>query len=313
MMHEPKVTREIHPANKFMWVVRTYLDLITNNVNLVAGEGLKTLYTLSNGCDTLNDDGIRMITEKADRMGLIPNTLSGFMVSSILKNCKLYANELVSLINDRILAISNGDAVNPSPTLKYSPAMARREYYVPTIGFMKRAQRAIVQDTWGSQFDKSRPAAVTINDVATDASMLLHQLEMTEGHDYPDQTSFGALAKLAMDLNELIDSEAYYATKNQDYKPRVVGALTILWVIGKLLYGDLGARPLLKDINLTNLDNKITMTDGTLASIPFPIQQTMGVFNETSATGTSLKGSMYLAAVSGAAFYSNAGNKIYEG
>lgn len=311
MNREPSITRQISPANSFLWAVRCFIDLITREETLIYGNGLRRLYSLVNGPATLSDLDIIAITEKSEKMGLIPHNLYFFMMSSILKNCKFYGIELVKMIDSRIVDIANGDIVNPNPTLKYSPAMGRRYFYTPPIAFLQRLENAIEVDTFSKQIMGITPSA-SINDLAVDASMILSRMQITEGHIHQTESSWGLLSKLVRDLEYILISEATYRIEDQDYRSRARSALSILWVITKLLYGDLNIKPLPKDINLVDLNLKISMTDGTLAAIPFPIKQTMEVFKEEGPSGISMKGRMYLSAISAAAFYRNNGVRHSE-
>lgn len=299
----PSITQDIEPAPPVLWAVKSYLDLISRDDALVYGPGLKRLYTMSSGLATYNDEDIDAATAKAEKMGLIPFSLHSFMMTSILKNCFLYGGVLSDLINERIVSIANGDVQNPEPTVKYSPIAARRHFYVPPATFIKRALKAINEDTgyhtnWGGH-----PNVTTVQDVANEADFILTQMTGNEGHIFPGESSFGALAKVVSGLLGILEMESTYPSDSLDYRRRSRGALKILWFIAKLLLGDLSVRPERKDINLVDLERKIHMADGTLAAIPFPIPQSIALFNEYgSSSGVSMKGRFYLAAVSAAAF-----------
>ena len=104
-------------------------------------------------------------------------------------------------------------------------------------------------------------------------------------------------------LVNILAIQAEYPYEQQDYRVKSRSILTILWVITKLLYGDLTIRPQSKDVNMVDLDSKITISDGTLAAIPFPTKQTVTTFSEEGPGGLTVKGRLYLSAVATASFY----------
>ena len=303
MTIEPLISQQIKSANKFLWAVKTYLDLISRDDSLVYGSGLKRLYALSSGVSTLNESDIEAIAAKAERLNLIPNNLHGFMVSSILKNIELYAKELQRMINSRIVDISNGDVKNPDPLFKFSAEEARRYYYTPPASFLVRLQKALIEDTNITSYSFSNPVVNSLQDVANDADILLTRMQIDEGHLLPVETSWGALSRAVDGVVERLESEAKYAIPDQDYRIRARGGLKILWFIGKLLMGDLSVKPLRKDVNLVDISGTLNLTDGTLAALPFPLPETVNVFSDFDGKGLSMKGRFYLSAVSGAAFY----------
>ena len=303
MTIEPLISHQIQPANKFLWAVKTYLDLISKDDPLVYGSGLKRLYAMTSGIATLNDSDIEAIVSKSERLNLIPQNLHGFMTSSILKNIELYGRELQRLINDRIVSIANGDISNAVPFLKFSAVEARRFFYVPPTTFINRLQKALIDDTGYHGYGSGQPQVNTFQDVANDAVVLLTQMQINEGYSTPTQTSWGALTKCVEGLVETLESEAKYPVPDRDYRIRARACLKILWFIAKLLIGDLTVKPLRQDVNMVDLDQRLNLSDGTLASIPFPLPQTVSLFSDDDGRGITLKGRFYLSAISAAAFY----------
>jgi len=74
--------------------------------------------------------------------------------------------------------------------------------------------------------------------------------------------------------------------------------LRILWVIAKMVYGDVIASPLLRDMNVGLRMNKCFVTDGTAAALPWPTANTMRMYVEEYTRGTSPRAKAYLDAVS---------------
>jgi len=303
MNREPLVSQELEPANPTLWAVKSYLDLISRDDRLVYGDGLKRLYVMSTGLATYNEDEIEAATRKAEKMGTIPNGLYGFMIQSILKNCFLYGKVLADLIYERITSIANGDIRNPNPRVKFSPESARRYYYVPSADFVGKALKAINEDCFASNSIFSpRPTVTSIQDVANQADFILTQMQVDEGHIFPQVSTFGAIDKVIDSLLYILENEQKYPTSDADYKTRSRGALKILWFIAKLLLGDLTIVPDRKDLCAVDLEHKLAMTDGTLVAIPFPIPQSMTLFSDNDHLGVSMKGRIYLSAVAAASF-----------
>lgn len=301
MSAEAPVTYMIAPANKFLWAVKSYLFLLERKDPLPYGEGMKKLYSMSSGIATLLDGDIDLITVKSERMGLIPKNLDAFMMKSIIKNCKFYAERLAEMIENRVVAIAEGRVKNPEPRLKYSPVAARRSFYLPPTNLLKRIDQAIAADVPQGRWDNAAPVP-SLNEVSQDAIVILSRMQVNQGHIFPNQSSFGATTKIARDLVEAISRELSPYNERYDYSLRARSALTILWMIGKLLYGDLTIHPERYEINDIDIGKKLSITDGTLAAIPFPIQQTIEFFNENGPGGLSLKAHKYLSAVSAASF-----------
>jgi hypothetical protein len=305
MSAEPLISQEIQPANAFLWVVKTYLDLISRDDRLVYGSGLKRLCALQSGLDSLNDDDIEAVVAKAEKLNLIPNNLNGFLESAVLKNIELYGRELNTIIQERIIAIGNGDVRNPDPLLKFSSDEARRYYYTPPVTFLQRLQRALNQDTGGLTSSDNGSVAVSIQDVANDADILLTRMQIEQGHLTQVESAWGAVSACATRLVSVLENESAYPVLGRDYRVRARGALKILWFIAKVLMGDLTITPLPKDINLVDLQMVLKISDGTLAAIPLPVASTIGVFCDDDVHDVSMKGRMYLSAVSSAVFYKN--------
>lgn len=314
MTQEPIVTQIISPPNNLLMAIKAYINLITKNEPLIPGPGVSKAFALMNGVNSFNDEAMVAIAAKAERMNLIPKNLTSVMNFCIAKNCKIYADALVDMINDRIISISNGDIVNPAPRLHYNPISARRYYYTPPVALLERIQRALLNNAYRNPWETNPDeGGCTLTDVCTDALLLLNQMEMNEGRNYPNQTAFGKLNSVVLMLRNVTLDESRYLVQDLDYTKRIRPALTILWVIAKLMYGDLATNPLPKDINLADVSESITMCDGTLASIPFPTRKTIEMFNEYGREKLSIKGRTYLAAVSGAEFYKGSRNKTdYE-
>jgi len=306
---EPLISQQFKSANRFLWAVKTYMDLISRDGPLVYGIGLKRLFVMKSGVATFNDGDIQAITDKSEKLKLIPHNLTTFMTSCVVKNIELYGKELQRLIQKRIVQISNGEVRNPDPLFKFSAEEARRYFYIPPITFIQRLQKALAEDLDNrGRYSFSQPAVVTLQNVADDADILLTRMQIEEGHLSPTETSWGALVKVIEQLIEILERESRYSTTDQDYKLRSRPSLRILWFIGKLLLGDLTPAPARRDINLVDLDTKLTMSDGTLASIPFPLPQTVEIFSDfdgQNKTGVSMKGRFYLSAIAAAAFYRN--------
>lgn len=302
MSVEPLVSQQIKSTNKFLWVIRTYLDLLSRNDQLVYGSGLKRLFVLSQATVTFNDTEVQAMVDKAEEMRLIPGNLQGFMMTCILKNIQLYGKELQRVIQNRMVGISNGDVRNPDPLYKFSADEARRHFYTPPVPFIERLLKAIESE------DRN---AVTLQDIANDAEMLLTRHQIDEGHLMPITTAWGALAKAIEGLTGILELEANYPIPERDYRNRARPALKILWFVAKLLMGDLTVRPLDKDVNLVDIQRKLSFTDGTLAAIPFPLPGTVELFQDNDHHGISLKGRIYLSATSAAAFYRGPSSEDY--
>jgi hypothetical protein len=300
-MTEPLVSQVIKSPNRYLRAVKTYIDLISRDVPLVYGSGLKRLYALSSGVATLNDEQIEGIAAKSEALNLIDYNPNHFMMKCIFKNISLYGQELKRMINARIISISNGDVRNPDPAVKFSADEARRFYYLPPASFIKRLQK-VLADRVDAKYITTH-VGPSFSEVCNDAVFLQSRMQLQEGHMSPNESSWGALMNVVEGLADLLESEAKYVLVDDNYKDVARPALTIMLFIGKALMGDLTDAPLRKDINLVDLEGKLNLTDGTLASVPFPLRQTVSVFADNDHHGVSLKGRDYLSAVSSAAFY----------
>lgn len=296
MILEPTVSQQVHPAHPLLWAVKTYLDLITKEEPLHYGSGLKRLYAMTCGIATLNDEDVEGITQKALGMNLIPHSLRTFMMKSITTNCKLYGDVLSALIQDRILGIANGDVVNPAPLLNYSPVNARRYFYTPPNTLLIQIDKALRDANY---YDA---AHTVMSSVATDAMLVLNRMTKSEGNITPDSTSYGLLGKVLVGLTDLLERETYETIDTYEYRKNARPALTILWVLAKMLMGDLTLMPLAQDINAVDLQHRLRFTDGTLASLPYPTVGTVMVFQDEEVYDMSMKGQMYLSAISVASF-----------
>jgi hypothetical protein len=232
-------------------------------------------------------------------------SLQGFMVQSIVKNISLFSKELQNVINERIVGISNGDIRNPAAIYKGNPDEARRYYYTPPVTFIARLQKALVDDIKFAHLRTNSPVVIKLQDIANDADMILGRMQLEEGHMTPTETAWGALVTCVERLVEITESEARYAVAEMDYKTRARAAMKILWFIAKVVMGDLTSQPVRRDRNLIDLDQNLNLSDGTLASIPFPLRETVQLFSDNDGRGISMKGRTYLAAMSAAAFYRN--------
>lgn len=303
MITQPPISRETKPAHKFLWAVKTYLDLISRNDPLVPGAGLKRLYVMSSGISTFNESDIEGIVAKAERLKILPMNLYGFMISAVLKNCFIYGKELQAIINGRILDIANGRISNPAPTAVFDASRARREFYVPPATLIKRIDKALRDNYAGSNFVLSGSMVTQLQDVANDADLVLSQMQGNEGFISNTESSWGALANAVNELTNNLERESLYGTVNTDYRRSSRSSLKILWVIAKILMGDLTIRPKAEDMGLVDLDKSLSFTDGTLAAIPFPLQETARLFSDNDGNGVTMKGRMYLSAVSNASVY----------
>lgn len=296
-------SNQLSISNPTLWAVKTYLDLISKPDRLVPGSGIRRLYSLSHGLSTLNETDIIDMTEKSMKLGLIPKDLTGFMTVAVLRNCHIYGGLVSDIINDRIIGIANGDVYNQSGSVRSNEQRARRAYYVPPITFIKRLQKALKDDI-GSIYTDTQLPAVTLESVSGEGVLLLGHYQRSEGTITDQETAYGALVECVEKLLHILKTEATYVDRSSDYRKRSRHALRILWVIAKLLVGDLTDKPARGDLARVDLDNKINMSDGTLAAIPFPIKQSINLFEDYDApSGVTMKGRMYLAAVAAAAFH----------
>lgn len=302
MIVEPLSSRQVKPAHKFLWAVKTYLDLISRDDPLVYGSGLKRLFVMASGVATFNETDIEALVAKADETRTIPQNLHGFMTMSIAKNIELYGKELQRIIQDRIIGISNGDVANPIPTAVYNADRARREFYVPPAPFILRMKKALDDDIGLRDLNFLPPVVTSIQDVANDGDLLLARMQMDEGYNSPTETAWGALANVVEGLVSVLERDALHGPV-VDYRIRARGALKLLWIISKLLMGDLTVKPLSEDITLVDLDQRLNLSDGTLAAIPFPLRETVDLFSDEDSLGITMKGRFYLSAVAGAVFY----------
>jgi hypothetical protein len=310
MSREPLVSQEIEPAHPMLWAVKCYIDLISQpNRRLPSGAGLKTLFAMTTGTGSFNPDTVMATTAQAVDMKLFPGDLPGFLNYSVTLNCAIYSRILAEMIQDRIMGIAKGDIRNPDPTVKFNAAEARRYYYLPTFLYVQRLTKAL-NDPGNSVYDDGyHTPVVSLEMVANESDYLMAQLQATAGHITPQSSSFGALDTAVKKLLDSITTEATAPGFCNDYLKRARPTLKVLWFIAKLLYGDLSVAPELKDINVADLDMVVNMTDGTLASIPFPTPQIVPLFDEPdSGLGLTSKGRAYYNAVSAAAFYNRSYN-----
>lgn len=311
MSRQALISRTILPSHPFLDVVKTYLDLISGDNRLTYGKSLKRLYVMRSGIATFNDPDISAIVHKADQMNMIPEGLNGFMVSSILKNLYLYGQELQSLIEDRLLDISGGYVTNPTKQINGSPERSRRFYYTPPVTFLQRLQKSVDACKFATQTTCDQTAFSLVN-LANDADGLLMQLRIAEGTITPTSAAWGALHKVVADLVEVLQFEVIRPLYDQDYKYKARSAVKILWVIAKLLYGDLTTYADRRDQVFSDINSNINISDGTLASLPFPIKQTINYFTETEFYGLSLKARHYLNAVQRASFMKTSPYRQYQ-
>lgn len=296
-------SNQLSASHPTLWAVKTYLDLISKSDRLIPGTGLRRLYSMTHGLATLNETDIVDMTNKAQSLGLIPKNLDGFMNQAILKNCYIYGGILSDNINDRIIGIANGDIQNPVGSVRFNEQRARRAYYVPAITFIKRLQKALKTD-FGSPYRDEQLPAISLEQVSEETFLLLGQYQRNEGTITDQETAYGALIECVEKLLSILQNEAMYVDQASDYRKRSRHALRILWFIAKLLNGDLTDKPARGDLARVDLENKINMSDGTLAAIPFPIKQSVSLFEDYDApSGVTMKGRIYLAAVAAAAFH----------
>lgn len=302
MNDDLEVIAKIKKSDARIWVVKTYIDLLTRSDDLVYGSGLKRLYVMSKGNTAFNHTSIIDATNKAISMGLIPEGLKGFMNSCIAKNSYLYGVILKDIIEDRILSIASGDVVNPEPRVRSNPERSRRYYYTPPASFIKRLYKAIKTDFGPSGFYMP-PAIPSFEEVALESEYILTRMSGSEGYSQPEQTSFKGILSCVNALVTILESSSCN-TSQEDYKAVPRNILKILWSLAKLLTGDLTTEPRRSDIEAIDLTTRISISDGTLAAIPFPIPASLDLFceYEEGNRGISMKGRTYLSAVSSASF-----------
>ncbi len=301
MSRQALITRTILPSHPFLDVVKTYLDLISGDNRLTYGEGLKRLYVMRSGIATFNDPDISAIVHKASHLNMIPDGLNGFMVSSILKNLYLYGQELQGLIEDRLLDIAGGYITNPTKQINGSPERSRRFYYTPPITFLQRLQKSVDACKFAT-VKMCEETAFSLANLATEADGLLMQLRISDGTISPNSAAWGALHKVITDLVEVLTFENIRPLYDQDYKYKARNVVKILWVIAKLLHGDLTTYPDRRDQVFSDINALKNISDGTLAALPFPVKHSLDYFNENDFHELSLKARGYLNAVQRASF-----------
>ena len=299
---------KVRPAIPFFSMVQAFVELISQSPNrLTYDKGLKRLYASVSGCDTLNDQDITGITDKAIRLGLVPGDMTGFMNQSIRRNCQVYAAELIRLINARFVGISNGEVTNEDTSIRYNPSEARRNFYLPTPELVRKLWQAVDKDDAISRFCNVKPIVYTLKDAAYDSKLYFQRVSTSEGRNTSDNTCYGALSKLIKKMSfELgLDNDSPIPCEN--FRNSALPLLSILLDLAKLLYGDLTLRPARANVNQTDLRRKLAICDGTLAALPFPTCHVIEQFEESTweqqTTGMSAKARAYLNAVSAAEFF----------
>lgn len=291
----PGVVLRQQKADSLLWMVDRYLELIGRKTNLVFGSSMSRLYAMMTGADTLNDQDLVSITEKSMRMGLIPKNLRSFGETCITRNCKIYGNVLLQKIYDRIEDIAAGVVRNPDSTIVVNPDMARRNYYVPPLGFMKRALNI-------SRGSFHMDVAKNLCDLETDALSLLTRMKSSVQHINEEAAAWGALKSVLEILTWTLGYEEY-SSNPEAYLKISKPALRILWVIGKFIFADFTDAPKNSQLVAINIAETMRISDGTLAAIPYPTPQTIGIFMEPEGRGLSFRANDYLAATSSIRFF----------
>ncbi len=303
------ITYTIYPADRFLWVVKCYCELLTRNERLTYGSGLNRLYVLVAGGTTFNDLDIANMAKDAEEFSLTKKGLDGFLLFCISANIKAYAEELIRRINDRIVDIANGRVTNPDTTVSLNPDRARRNYYLPPMTLVRDLEKNIWIEDRNRFEDPKKPGFAfqnTLHASMTDFDMCLYRLKGAQGTVFAGESSFGALNEVLQSLLRLIRDVNFgynVDSYNENDIKTARTALRIIWAIGKMIFGDLTEMPDHKDTNLCDLDLRISISDGTLAAIPFPTSETIGLFSDEYGMGVSGAGRKYLTAVSTCQFY----------
>lgn len=301
-VREPAIVYTVPPADKFLWAVKCYIELLSKNRQPVYGSGLKTLYAMVSGAETLNTYDIDNMVCKAEKMKIIPKNLDNFRDYAIGVNISSYAQELVNRIQDRIMSISRGEVTNPDVMVTYNPASARRNYYVPPFTLIKNLKDNLrLYERTRCGMNKDFAFTDILVNICNDFDLCLYRLKGTQGTSFPSQASFTALNNCMEELlyNLSLGNPMYGSQEtNGDYLVNSRSILKIFWVIAKMLYGDLSENPFEKDTNVIDLDSQINLSDGTLAAIPFPTHQTVMMFADDAPVGLTAVGRRYLTAVS---------------
>lgn len=287
--------------NALLSAVRAYLDLISPQT-LTYGNGLKRLFVITRGVATFDPTDVEGITNKAVRMGLVPHSLGGFMRNQIALNCATYATLLHDVISQRLVMIANGDVRAPKAYSVNNTVKARQQYYLPPSNWLASVQDALVRDFGNYQTNGDAQGYSRIRNCANDATLLMQRFSGSEGALFPTAPAWGLLSAVCVQLTEMICEESAYVYGEIDYQRRIAPGLRCLWFIAKLLLGDLSTLPQPYEVNQIDASNTINMTDGTLAAVPLPLRQTVGIFQD-DIVGLSMKGRIYIGAVAAASFF----------
>jgi len=270
-------------ADPVLFVVRSYLDLISTSQPPKGMSGLAKVFALTRGAPTLNDDELLELLNDTKALGLLPTSWDNFTTLSINRNCAILAHLLKIYIRDRIVAIANGEIQNPQEALVADPSRTRRSFYTPPTTFVNHFQRTL---------DFNDPGD-TIATLRNNAIVMLTQVRGAEGQIFPGSNPLSPLYRSVETLVSYMETteDTKTFTESRD-------GLTVLWVIGKMLFGDLTMCPDAADHFPVNVSRTFKISDGTLAAIPFPTIQTLQSYHEPDCAYTvSLKAQQYIDAL----------------
>lgn len=291
---------EPHPS-KLLVTIRAYIDLLAQSKSLTPCDGLKRLYVLSAGLETLNTEDTVAVVRKAQKSGMLKEGMHSFLTQSIVRNCYLYARILEDVAVGTLERIANGDLVNPPSRVSNNGDKARRLFYLPPITLITRLKQAVDRDysVWFADENSPVPA---ISDVAQEAMMLLQQMDRQAGNISPNQAAYSALYATFTRAVTLMEDLSGYPEPPLWAREKARDLLKVLWVITKLLLGDLAVQPKSEELNQVDLESHLAVSDATLAAIPYPTKMSVHTFahreGDAPVQGLSFKGRAYLAAAS---------------
>jgi hypothetical protein len=278
-------TMFIPTHNRFFWAVEKYLDLITARDRLEFGKGTKVLYAVLQGTGRFDYQDTIAVADKAIRLGIIPDDISSFGYAQVRNNIQLYGTELIRLISERVSLIINGNVSNPRPFSGNNQGRVRRNFYTPPLTLVTGLQK-VADACFRPEF-----AEDTLRTAEFDALSCLAHVRDSRSFSAESQTSWGALLQALKVLS-------WHLSMPWTDHIACSRVLRILWVIAKMVYGDVIASPLLRDMNVGLRMNKCFVTDGTAAALPWPTANTMRMYVEEYTRGTSPRAKAYLDAVS---------------
>lgn len=274
------------PTNSLLTVIDTYLKMIDRGVVSESRE-FKRMFLFRMGVltDVLEDHDL--FIERYTEMGLFPSDLRPFYNKCVVTNLFAYAKLMIPSLTNRV-----NNQMAPKGNVVVNSSGARREFYWPSSGFLKDILKFCEdRNAYGAT---DALIGNRLESLAVAAQHELDKVLIMSGvmEPYP-----AVPEECKMVLVQLFTMLEMAVRTNEDYRINAAPILRILWVFGRLFYGDVDPQQMTTPVQSAALMSRIRISDAVLAATPLPTVAVLEAFRDTDEPRISNKACLYLEAV----------------